>query len=188
MYLYKYKNISLNYSLNEYADFTGDTILYLDSDFVSELIENSCSFYEFFIGFQMEELKDELEDNAELISKHFFELGEVVEVTNADAIISVYEYCLSNEENEYQFDVESENVSWIIHDILHAKHDAAGCTIYVESEVERQRIVESLEITQKEFPSLMPDFSFLENLESEFYSRFKENLDLEEFKYLEEYY
>ena len=188
MDLYKHKNLSLNYSSHEFSQYTGDTVLYLKSSFVAELVEHSCTFREFFMDFQMKELKDELEGDSDLIVQHFNNLNEVVGVINPDAIIAVYEYCLSDESNHYSFDVESENISWVIHDTLHAEHDAAGCTIFVEAEIERQRIIESLEITKDKFPSLMPDFSFLENLESECHSRFKKHLDLEEFKYAEEYY
>lgn len=187
MEIYKYKNITLNYSNLSWSDITGDTCLTLDSNFVAELVENSCNFNEFFMGYQMEELKDELNEDEELIIKHFKELDGDIEVINADAIISVYEYCLE-QDKEYSFDVESENISWIIHDLLHAEHDVAGCTIYVAADIEKDRIITSLEITRENFPELMPDYNFLENLESEFHNRFNQHLDLEEFKYLEEYY
>ena len=189
---YTHENITLNVTtLNpQWVDMMGETTLTLDNDFVAELIENSCTFNEFFMSYQMEELKEELEEDEDAIIEYFKDLNETVEVTNADAIIAVYEYCLDEDEREFNLDVETENVSWVIHDMLHAIHDASGCTIYVESAIERERILKSLEITKEQFPNEVPDYEFLEKLETEFHTRFKEHLDLEEFKmfgYEEEY-
>lgn len=190
METYNYENINLEVTTADpfYVDFTGETTLTLESDFVSELIENSCAFFEFFMTVQEEELYSELEEDIDKIAEHFKNLQEDVDVRNADAIIAVYEYALENNDKEYTFKVETENISWAIHDMLHAKHDLAGCTIYVASEVEKERIIESLTITKEKFPHLMPDYDFLENLENEFSGRFRTTLDLEEFKYLEEDY
>ena len=68
--------------------------------------------------------------------------------------------------------------------MLHATYDAAGCTIYVAADIERERILESLTITAKEYPNSLPSWDFLETLEVEFKARFKEDLNLEEFKYI----
>jgi hypothetical protein len=187
MDIYKHKNITLNLSVLSYADITGDTVLTLHSSLVAELIENHCSFVKFYLKYDAEELFSELEEDESAAAKHFLNLDEDIEVRNADAIISVYEYALGEDEREFTFNVESENISWPIHDLLHAVHDAAGCTIYVAADAERARIVESLEIVRDNFPNQMPDFEFLENLETEFHQRFKQHLGLEEFKYLEEY-
>ncbi len=184
---YSYENITLNVSNLNDINFTGDTELTLQSNFVAELIENACTFSRFFLEFQMEDLYYELEQDEDLIINHFKNLNEEIIVTNADAIIAVYEYCL-NEDKEFIFDVETENVSWVIHDILHAVHDAAGCTIYVESEIEKERIIKSLEITKEQFPNELPDFMFLEDLERQFYERFKTHLNLDDFKEFEEDY
>ena len=186
MSVYTHENITLNVStINpQWVDHTGDTTLILDSSFVAELIENCCTFNKFFVQYQIEELYLEFEEDEDQLIKHFKELNEKVNVTNADAIIAVYEYCL-DQDKKFEFDVETENISWVIHDILHAIHDAAGCTIYVASEIERDRIVTSLEITKEQFPEELPDFMFLENLETEFYNRFKTQLCLEDFKYNE---
>ena len=183
---YSHENITLNVTtLNpQWVDMMGETTLTLNSEFVAELIENSCTFTEFFLGFECYELKEEFEDDEDAIINHFNFLNEKVEVRNADAIIAVYEYCL-NEKRQFNFDVETENVSWVIHDILHAIHDAAGCTIYVASDIERERILKSLEITQEQFPNEVPNWEFLDNLESEFYNRFNQSLCLEEFKHSE---
>lgn len=189
METYNYKNISVNVTtLNpDWVDQMGETVLKLDSDFVAELIENSCTFGEFYLRYDIKELFiDEFEEDEDKAAEHFRNLNKTIEIGNADAIIAVYEYCLSEEDREFQFEAETENISWVIHDILHAVHDAAGCTIYVASAVERERILKSLTITKEKFPNHMPDFLFLENLENEFYSRFKEGLDLDEFKYTEE--
>lgn len=190
MNIYNYKNITVNVkTLNpQWVDHTGETTMTLSSKFVAELIENSCNFTEFFLKFEQEELFSELEEDEDRVIEHFKNLCESVEVRHADAIIGVYEYALDNQDRNFTFDVETENISWTIHDILHAVHDAGGCTIYVASEIERERILKSLEITKEQFPNELPDFTFLENLESEFYGRFKENLDLDEFKYSEEDY
>jgi len=185
--IYTHENITANVStLNpQWVDMTGETTLTATSDFVAELVENCCSFVEFFLHFQMEELYSELDEDTDEIAKHFRELDGDVEVSNADAIIAVYEYCLDNPDRQFNFDVTTENVSWVIHDILHAIHDASGCTIYVASSIERERILKSLEITREQFPNAMPDYNFLEKLEDEFHTRFSEYLDLEEFKYPE---
>ena len=162
---YTHKNITVNVStLNpDWVDLMGETTLTLSSDFVAELIENCCSFSEFFLQYQMEELYSELNEDNDEVAIYFKELNEDVPVTNADAIIAVYEYCLDNQDRQFNFDVETENVSWVIHDILHAIHDASGCTIYVGSDIETARILKSLEITREQFPIEVPGCEFLEN-------------------------
>ena len=181
---YTYKNINVDVeTLNpNHIDQTGETIMTIKSTFVSELIENCCSFCEFFLHYQMEKLFNELDRDTEKAKLYFDNLNEDVEINSADAIIAVYEYALQEEKKEFIFEVSTENISWIIHDILHARHDAAGCTIYVEADIEKERILESLSITKDLFPSEVPSYSFLENLENEFYERFGNHLNLEKFK------
>lgn len=187
--IYSHENLTLNVSTTnpDWIEFMGETTLTLTSDFVAELIENCCAFVEFFLHYEMEELFGELDQDEDLMIDHFKKLNENVEVRNADAIIAVYEYALMEENRQFNFDVETENVSWVIHDTLHAIHDASGCTIYVESSIEKERILKSLEITKEQFPNEVPDYEFLEKLEEEFYSRFKERICLEDFKYFEDY-
>ena len=189
---YTYKNINLNVSHLDYVDFMGDTVIILPSEFIVELIEDCCTFEQFFLYQEMEELfYNELDEDIDKALKYFKNIEGDIEVRHSDAIIAVYEYCLCNESREFSFDVSTENISWVIHDILHAKHDAAGCTVYVNSDVERDRIIESLRITKELFPSELPDIKFLNGLESQFNLRFGSILDLDEFKYafdeMEEY-
>ncbi len=186
---YTHENLTLNVTtLNpDYIDYMGETVLTLDSDFVAELVENCCAFVEFFLQYQYEELWDELDRDEDAIIKHFKDLNESVEITNSDAIIAVYEYCLYEDRN-FSLDVSTENISWAIHDTLHAIHDTSGCTIYVESSIEKERILKSLEITKDLFPNQMPNWDFLDNLENEYHSRFNERIDLEEFKQYEDEY
>ncbi len=181
---YKHKNIKIDFERSGYIDMTGETTLYIHSNFVAELIDNSCTFTEFFLGYQEEELFSEMDEDEDKISEFYRNKEEIVPVMNADAIIAVYEYCLENEEREFQFEARGEHITWVIHDFLHAEHDAAGCTIYVESQIERDRIIESMEVAIREGFEL-PEREFLDNLETEFYNRFKEVLDLEKYKYYE---
>ncbi len=170
--IYKYKNLTVNVTTMNpnWVENTGETVMTLPCAFIIELIEYSCNFAEFFLHYE------EDFDNIDEAITFFKNLNEDVEVRNPDAIISVYEYCLDNEDREFNFDVETENISWVIHDILHAIHDAGGCTIYVASEIEKERILKSLEITKEQFPNELPDYEFLENLETSFYDRFKEHI------------
>lgn len=188
MNIYNYKNITVEVTTTnpEWVEMLGDGFMTLDSNFISELIENSCTFSEFFLGFECDHYDEfDSEDEEEAI-KYFKNLNEEIEVRNADALIAVYEFALENEDRQFTFKVETQNISWVIHDILHAKHDTAGCTIYVEEEIEKQRIIESLTITKDLFPHEMPDFSFFEELETAFNERFNTYIDLDEFKYSEE--
>tara|TARA_R110002049_G_scaffold960_1_gene6958 strand:- start:707 stop:1279 length:573 start_codon:yes stop_codon:yes gene_type:complete len=190
MNIYNHKNITTNVTTikPEWVGYKGETRMTLKSDFVAELIENSCMFQEFFVGYDCDCHENFDSQDEEETLNYFKNLNEEVIVNNADAIIAVYEYALDNSERQFSLDVETENISWVIHDILHAVKDASGCTIYVESSVEAQRIMKSLEITKEQFPNELPDYTFLSELEEEFYNRFKTRLDLEEFKEMEEYY
>lgn len=188
--LYTFKNISVNVSnINpKWVETTGETTLTITKDLAIRLIEESCTFGEFTKDFDWYELWQEAkEDDDKFIKLLKKQEGDTFEIRNADAIIGVYEFCLENPKENFTFDVETENISWVIHDILHAQHDAGGCTIYVESSIESERIIESLRITKEQFPNELPDWEFLDNLETEFYNRFKVRLDLDEFKELEEY-
>jgi len=182
--LHQHKNIKIDFSEKTYISLTGDTELTIDGKMAARLIGDCCAFGEFFLEYQMEELYDELDRDIDKAEQHYEGLkDEEVIVSHADAIIAVYNYALEKENEEFRFKVESENISWVLHDILHATHDTAGCSIYVESEIERDRILTSLRQTKEQYPEQMPEYNFLENLESEFFDRFKKHLDLEEFKY-----
>lgn len=183
--IYRKENLTLSVTENQNADFMGSGSLEIPLEIFIELLENSCAFLE-FSEYDFEEIYNEHEKDIDSIVKHFKEEGEDVTIHSADAIISVYEYCLSESDRNFDFNVDTENISWVIHDLLHATYDAAGCTIYVAADIERERILESLTITAKEYPNSLPDWEFLENLEVEFNTRFKENLDLDEFKYIDD--
>jgi hypothetical protein len=181
--IYRKENLTLSVTEIQNPDIIGEGNLEIPLELFIELLENSCAFLE-FSEYDFEEIYNEHENDIDSIVKHFKEEGEDVIIYSADAIISVYEYCLSESDRNFDFNVESENISWVIHDLLHATYDAAGCTIYVAADIERERILESLTITAKEYPNSLPGWDFLETLEVEFKRRFKENLDLEEFKYI----
>lgn len=186
MNTYQYKNITLNIHTLEWVDITGETYIVLPSKVVARLIAESCTFVEFFIRYQMEELWDELEQDEDKAEQHFLSLGEDVEIHNADAIIAVYAWLLESGEN-MTIEVHSEHISWPIHDLLHGEHDEAGCTIYTDAQIEEQRILKSFEVVKNQFPQCLPTFEFCEKLEDEFYQRFSERLDLEDYKYPENY-
>lgn len=181
---YTHKNITVNFTEIDYADITGDTVLHLSAEMTAEMVTDCCGFQEYYCGYEIEELTTELEKDYDKIAEHIKEKGEEVEIRNSDAIISVYEHLLDQEE-KYELEVHSENISWIIHDLLHAEHDTAGCTIHVQAEIEEQRILESLRITKDQHENLLPGFEFYEKLEEEYYNRFKKRIDLEEYKYPE---
>lgn len=187
---YNFKNISVNVNtINpEWVELTGETILTIPKNTLIRLIKESCTFIDYAKNDDLYELWNEAEENEDELINILENLTQKnFEIRNADAIIGIYEFCLENQNETFSFDVETQNISWVIHDILHAQHDTAGCTIYVESSVEKERIIESLRITKEQFPEELPDFMFLEKLEDEFYNRFKVRIDLDEFKEIEDY-
>lgn len=189
MYTYKHENITLNVEHIDpnWVEITGETYVDLEWSALTELLEDSCTFLEFWQHDDGYELMEDNDDDLDSVIEYIKSEKKGTEIRNADCIIAIYEYFLDTEE-EVSFNVRTENVSWVIHDMLHAKHDAAGCTIYVESNAERDRITESMHITKELFPSALPDYEFLTNLEVQFKARFRENLDLSDFYELEEYY
>lgn len=186
MATYKHENISIDVDTidERWVDHLGETYMELSHDFIAELLENHCNFFEWFYQDEGYEVYQELDEDIDKFIEHYKSSGEkIMEVRNADAIIAVYEYCLDFPDKQFNFTVRTENITWVIHDLLHAVHDAAGCTITVAAEAEKARIYESFEICAEHFPNLLPSFEFIENLETEFFNRFKSHLDLEQYKY-----
>ncbi len=187
-YQYTHDKITVNIEQwnTDWADHKGDTAMSLPVDKFVDLYENSCSFYE-FVQYDLEGTDlvdlDRDERTVEVIKAFLENKGlEVFRVSNPDAIISVYEYYLE-EDNEVVLDIETEHASWVVHDMQHAVHDAAGCTIYVKAAIERERILFSMDYTKKHWPDNMPGVEWLEEMEDDFQQRFKQPLDLEEYKY-----
>lgn len=180
--VHKHKNLTFNISHIDprFVDHLGETVLHLSGEQMAEMIEWNCTFWEYLDFYDYEHYVEDIDqDNAQEKLIQFFKENceDTFEVCNADCIIAVYEYCLT-EDNEYEFDIDTEHLSWVLHDLLHAEHDAAGCTIYVEAEVEKQRIYDSMNQVRELYPDYMPSLDFLEDLERSYRLRFKKHIDL----------
>ncbi len=185
---YTHKNITLDVSHLTHPEFTGHTEMNLSKEQFATFLEDSCIVQEFVRYTHLEEMLDHIDadDMADVFRKEYEE--EELTIHNADLIIGIYEHCLELD-GEFTFQIDTEHISWPIHDMLHAEHDAAGCTIYVESEIERERILESHRIARKQFPNFPASWELFDNLEEEFRQRFRnaKGLCLDEFRHPEEY-
>lgn len=83
------------------------------------------------------------EEELILLEKFFREPDATIEVDMADPIIFLLHNMLSLEVKEFEIGFKGPTVFWLIHDIMHAKSDVTSTEIYVNRDIEEERLREA---------------------------------------------
>ena len=98
--------------------------------------------------------------------------------SSPDLLIAYMSYLLREGKDE-TIEVDYSHFYWGIHDMQHALHDEAGCTLYVDGSIEEQRLKDGFEIMVN--LGHYPTFDMINNITEEFMARFKFSINLEQY-------
>jgi hypothetical protein len=177
--LYKIQNLTINIDRTD-GEFAGDCIGYIPFSH-KRFFSEACG---------MEKNLDFKNDNQEPIFTH--EYGEIhinkglghYYTTSPDIIIS-YMGWLFTESGEQTIEVEYSDPFWAIHDAQHAINDESGCTIYVNAEIELERLHEAFKLMIANGYS--PSYELIQEVNEAYNGRFGKSVDFAE-DYLEDEY
>lgn len=95
-----------------------------------------------------------------------------------DEFIAIMEYLFHTPpEKNIKIDYYG-NFFWLIHDLLHATHDTSGCTIYIDGETEKKRLLQAECYYYHLKEEILP-YEFLDKIGKEFNTRFKSFIHFE---------
>jgi len=173
--IYSVDNITLDLSFDISLDM-GYMEVTIPHEVFKEFIDESCGDSSYL---ELDFYSDE--KPVEEIVQECIESGEDVTITSSDLIISLFSHCLSNEEIDYRFEVHSQHLFWVIHDMMHARYDEAGCTVYVSAGTEEVRLTDALDILMSEYINVI-DISntsrLMQEIEESFSYRFSRRINL----------
>ena len=122
-------------------------------------------------------------DNFEPLFHHTY--GEIfVDVdhghywTTSPDLLIAYMGWLMTEEGEQVIEVEYEKPFWAIHDAQHAINDEAGCSIYVDAQIELERLHEAFKLMIEN--GHRPDAELIEEVNEAYTGRFGIAVDFAE--------
>jgi len=100
--------------------------------------------------------------------------------TNADLHILLYEYMIE-ESGEESIDIEywGSNPFWLVHDICHSRKDISGGTIYVDGDIEEQRIYDGMLLAKEVGILHCVGYELLNNCSEGLKERFGNELDMD---------
>lgn len=170
----QYKNIIFNFNYLKYEDILGEIEFRIPKDLMQEFVkDNNCIPYD-------EDYLYELPN--ETFDDYIFE--EDYYGINPDTFIVFIRWCLCQEQVKFEIDATYLNVFWLIHDCLHAEHDCSGSTVYVSKEIEKDRLIETFEYLKNNNMNLL-NIVEIEKIEDTFYTRWKQGINLEQYKFYE---
>lgn len=103
-------------------------------------------------------------------------------IFNTDTYICILKWLIDNK-IKTTIKAVGDSIFWTIHDYYHAINDVTGIEIYVNGNIETERIIQTLKYTTKH--KIEIDNSFLENLEDLMWRRFNKRINLEQYKQYE---
>lgn len=157
-----HKNIVVDFN-HESEDFNGACTFHFNvADIKRYISENEGSQ-------QANELQYELDNEEEM--SYFY-------TTDTDLAIYIFYWMLFECSNDtFELDYYGESPFWLFHDIAHAENDVTGGVLYVNEEIEEQRIFDGLKALKK--ADMMEEFkpSMFESIVEDFRRRWNYEID-----------
>ena len=136
-----------------------------------------------YFDFNTEDLQKFIEENesAEFITNLVYEFEQTQEDGNLEETYQIYDtdlgiyifYWMIYEcpKESFNFDYYGESPFWLFHDFSHAENDINGGVLFVNEEIEEQRIFDGLKLLKK--ANMMEEFkpSMLESIVNDFRQR-----------------
>lgn len=161
----KLGKIIFNYNYNKYLNgFLGEAEFYINSYFLRKMYED------------LDTLPYLIDYDEEILEK-IKQKDKEIYINNIDFLIVFINYSF-NKRFTKKLVIAYHGLTnfWIYHDYLHAKNDVTLCEVYVDKYVEKERL-EQVFKNKKWINSCNLDFSFIENLEETYFSRWKTSLN-----------
>ena len=162
------ENVTIKIDPNIEEEFTGGFYCRVNTELFKRYFEDND---------EIPYLSEYNEDNIELLDDDY------VEFSNSDAFIVFFEYLLNYLSDEkHEIEVATNEPFWVIHDYFHAKNDVASNTVYVDADIEEQRIEQAFNYIVEHFPeeNIFEDgYNYLEEIDSGFKNRFGRFLNVE---------
>jgi hypothetical protein len=163
---YKVQNVTMNIDRTD-GDFTGDCLFYIPFNHVKFMIENCGMSVETRYGVCF--VHDYGQLTMDLGYRHY--RGD-----SPDLLIMYLAWLLGQEGQQY-VNVEYSNYFWAIHDFEHALNDESGCTVYVDADIEQQRLEDTFVLLKKEGHELT--WELLEEVTEAYNGRFGRSVSFE---------
>lgn len=160
MYYFKYKN--LNIKIDATAEDMGFMSIKLPEEFVLEM----C-------GAELHDLDD---DPYYECDQGIVYLEEMI-TNSPDLAISYFSHLLEEGE-EVNIECEYSHPFWCVHDLLHATHDESGCIVYVDADIEAQRLLDTFNLIIEGDKNWDINDSFVQEIEEAYKKRFDKSIDL----------
>lgn len=181
---YTVDNVTMNIDRTN-GDHTGSCIVYIPYNHVKFMIEN-CAFT-VNPRFKPHGYEPIFETDYGCV---FMDMSNQHYHSDSPDILIMYLAWLLEQDGPQTVDVEYSNAFWAIHDFEHAKYDESGCTIYVNAEIEYDRLVDAFKLMQENDYEI--SYEIIQEVTEAYNNRFGKNVSFEEFfdyedEYEEEY-
>jgi hypothetical protein len=163
---YTVQNVTMNIDRTD-GEFTGDCLFYVPFHHVKFMIENCGMKVNSRYGVCFEHDYGTL--TMDLGNRHY--------QGDSPDILIMYLAWLLEQEGPQTIDVEYSNAFWAIHDFEHALNDESGCTVYVDADIELQRLEDTFVLMKKEGHILT--WELLEEVTEAYNGRFGRNVSFE---------
>lgn len=177
---YKVKNVTLDIDVTNSGEFTGNCLLYIPFKH-KEFLKDWCGANKY-----------EDRDSHDPVFIHtygyiYVNKAKMCYTTDSPDLLIAYLSWLFTEDGEHIVEVEYENPFWAIHDTFHALNDESGCTIYVDADIEYERLKEALDVFVKQGYEITSEL--IEEIQEAYNGRFGKNtVSFEEYLYVEDSY
>lgn len=161
----------------ENEEFLGDSTLSIPKEVLIGFLDHNeieydleeCTIEETAIEYGCDEIEYWMEDQEDKFNS-----------THSDLHILLYEYMVEYSGLE-EIDIEywGSNHFWILHDICHSRKDITGGTIYVNGEIEEERIYEGMELAKEVGILNCVDIELFHKCSEGLKERFGNQLDLD---------
>lgn len=176
---YTVKNVTLNIDTTD-GEFTGSCLFYVPFKHKS-FIKDACG---------VEKNERYSIDSYEPIFEHVFGgfyINKEMKCFTCDSpdLLIAYLSWLLSEDGNFTVEVEYANPFWAIHDMEHAQNDESGCSVYVNEDIEYDRLKDAFDLFIKEGYEIT--YELTQEVEEAYNGRFGTNVSFEEYLYQEDY-
>lgn len=158
---FKYNNVTFNFTKLSYIDILGEIEFTIPKRYFKKFIKD------------FEEIPYNTNEEWEnLVFQKFDYIGN-----SPDTLIVFLNWCFNQTSKRFNINVSYSNIFWLIHDCFHAENDVSGSEVYVNNDIEEQRLIDTFEYMIKHKLEL-PSFIEIKEIEEAYKNRFKKPIYL----------
>jgi hypothetical protein len=178
---YTVKNVTMEIDCTD-GEFTGDCLVYIPYNHVKFMLDN-CGM-RVNSRFTPHGYEPIFECEYGLI---YMDMSNRHYYSNDADILIMYLSWLLDQDGPQTVEVNYANPFWAIHDFEHAQYDESGCTVYVDKDIEYERLVDAFKLMKEEGFEIT--YEIVEEVTEAYNGRFGTHVSFEEyFDFEDEYY